>query len=757
LLRDVPGLEDAVAGRGPLTRSWPWSLGLNRPLDLRGLAELLAGPDAIQVTLASLDAPALALAEVAAWHGGAVTREQALAEAGQGRAAVLDRAAEVLHARLLTDPDADAGWLALRDDVAAQVQLPGIPAEPALRHATSEALAGQLRLLGVSPPARKGERIEALVAALRDPAVVERVMDALPGDAAQIFAELLTRGPQEVSDLGVPYWPQYGRSGSRRGAGLVALLQRGLVGVDVHEQVCFIWLDVLVGLRGGRLYGDAFPSSAGEVGEPAGGAGGAGRSRAGEVGGAAGVAARPLAGGPVGIPVVVERLDALLAHWRSRPVPALAAGGLGVRGVRDAAKALGLPAGEVGLLAHLAAELGLLGLVEVGASGRGRNRTVERRWAPTPLAQEYSEQPAARRWALLVQAWRDDHRLDEAGGLPERRDAGLGGPADATSVIARAGWLRLLDGLPPGTGVDQDALTRLAAARLPALLHRERVAGLLGASRVLGLVAPSGPVGLTEAGRALLESPEALADRLPAPATEVVVQADSTVIVPPGAAPELTGALSRWGELESDAGARVYRLSERRLAAALDSGETGEEVLAWLEEHSKVDVPQNVAYLVRDVARRSGRLRAGAAGTYLRCDDPALLSSAVAVSAAKLRLLAPTVAVSPLTRERLLAALATKGVSAVAEDATGATVSGAPATAEPVAFHVGSALPAVRPGPDPQGVAARLLGDPQAQAPLDGEDVLERLKRRSRAHASTSSWHQLGDALFGAAPDEEEW
>jgi hypothetical protein len=88
---------------------------------------------------------------------------------------------------------------------------------------------------------------------------------------------------------------------------------------------------------------------------------------------------------------------------------------------------------------------------------------------------------------------------------------------------------------------------------------------------------------------------------------------------------------------------------------------------------------------VDDVAARHGRLRAGTVGSYLRCDDPVDLSAAAAVSAAKLRVLSPTVAVSPLARHKLIATLRSKGLMAIAEDAAG--------TAIPIRRVVGAPLP----------------------------------------------------------------
>jgi hypothetical protein len=725
LLRDVPCLADAVEGRGPLAPTWP--IGVGRRLDRHGLAQLLATPTAIEFTVASLDAPAFALAQLAAWYGGTLTREQAIAEAPGVDPAELDAAAETLRQRLLT---AQGGWLRLREAVADEVHLPGMSAAASLQYLGSDHLAERLRALGQPVPARRAQRVEAIVAALRDPDIIEGVVRALPADAGRLLAILAEHGPQRLADVGVPRWPPYGRQGS----GLVTLVRSGLAIVDVEDDICMLWLDTLVGLRGGRLFGDEFPAAPDPT--PV-----------------------RLSTGPVALPPVLEHFDAVLSHWRARPAEALTAGGLGVRPVRAAAKSLGIPSPQVGLLASLAAEIGLLGLAETGATGRGRNRTVHRQWAPTVLADEWAQQPPARQWAQLVHTWRASPRAQELDGLPERFEPDEMAD-DATAVVARALWLRLLTDLPESTGIAEDDLHDVAAGRSPMLLDdRGWVDGLLAASRALGLVPPSGPVGLTAAARAALSGPEALEALLPAPSTEIIVQADMTVVVPPDAAPELTATLARWADLESAAGARTYRLSERRLAAALAAGADDDEILAWLVEHSRVGVPQNVDYLIRDLARRRGQVRAGSAASYLRCDDAALLTQAMAVRAAKLRMLAPTVAVSPLPCAKLLAALADRGVAAVAEDASGAVVEAAPPEAERVGWHhSGAGLPDLHPTPEPAALAARLTAaapsEPAALAARltaaapseDSDDPIALLRRREqklRAAAEANGQQEL--------------
>lgn len=721
LVAVVPCLEQAIAGRGPLDPSWPWGrpTGPRTALDLRGLAALLASDLGMEATLASLDAVALALVELAAWHGGRLERADALAEAGPDMGEALDRAAATLAARLVTDRQ--AGWVVLRSDVARVVTLPGMPVAPNLALLTSEQLAVKLDVLGRPTPSTKAARVEELLGALRDPEVIQALVERMPRDAALAFARLCAHGPQQVSDLGVPYFSPY--SSRSRGTAIDWLLDHALVGVDTVDQVCFVWLDVLVALRGGLLFGDAFPHP--RPVEPV-----------------------PLRGNAPGLPPVLERLDGLLAQWEAQPVEALATGGLGVRAVRETAKALGLPAGELGLVANLAAELGLVGLVQVGATGRGRHRKILQRWAPTALAHAWRAETAARRWALLVQAWRGDSALDEARGLPERRDEGA--PIGAAApVLTREALLRLLDGLPTGTGIPGEDLKRVAIARLPYLMDGDRAQGLVAAMRVLGLVPADGPVGLTGPARALLDGPETLERALPAPSREVIVQADLTVIAPPDVASDLTAALARFADLESAAGARVYRLSEARLAAAVRAGQSEAEILQWLAQHSRNPVPQNVAYLVRDVARRAGRLRTGQVGAYLRCDDPGMLAQATGVRAAKLRLLAPTVAVSPLPAERLLVALRAKGVEAVAEDSDGVVLVATTALAEPVAWHATDDLPRLHGRVDAAVAAAGLLAQP---VETHEEDVTDRLKRRGRTHR----WHELGDELRGLRQTADE-
>jgi hypothetical protein len=84
-----------------------------------------------------------------------------------------------------------------------------------------------------------------------------------------------------------------------------------------------------------------------------------------------------------------------------------------------------------------------------------------------------------------------------------------------------------------------------------------------------------------------------------------------------------------------------------------------------------------LTYLVDDVSRRHGGLRAGSAATYLRGADEALIAEVLAdrrLATLGLRRLAPTVLISQFGAARVLAALREAGYAPVPEDATGAAV-----------------------------------------------------------------------------------
>jgi hypothetical protein len=267
----------------------------------------------------------------------------------------------------------------------------------------------------------------------------------------------------------------------------------------------------------------------------------------------------------------------------------------------------------------------------------------------------------------------------------------------------KAGALLTYDVVRPGAGeLRRDVLGALAAAGkghapdldlLPAWLrwrvptrsghYIEQVcAWTLDEAQFLGV---TGRGALTSAGRRLLDSPhaaaarsgdetearayrddvaEVLAPSLPAPIEHVLIQADLTAVAPGPLVPHIARELALLADVESAGAATVYRFSEASLRRAFDAGRSATDLHQLIADLARGTVPQALTYLIDDIARRHGRLRAGSAAGYLRSDDPALLAEVVAnrrTAAAGLVLVAPTVAVSHHEPAQILAVLRAAG------------------------------------------------------------------------------------------------
>ena len=157
----------------------------------------------------------------------------------------------------------------------------------------------------------------------------------------------------------------------------------------------------------------------------------------------------------------------------------------------------------------------------------------------------------------------------------------------------------------------------------------DRVRAVLAQCRALGVVVDGT---LTSAGRALLADDgslaAALAQSLPGQVDQLILQADLTAIVPGLPTPALADLMRTVADAESTGAASVYRFSTDSIRRALDAGRTAGELLGELSRRGTV--PQALAYLIEDVARRHAVLRIGSAATVLRCDDPVVLAGILA-------------------------------------------------------------------------------------------------------------------------------
>ncbi|MEB3022889.1 helicase-associated domain-containing protein [[Mycobacterium] crassicus] len=396
---------------------------------------------------------------------------------------------------------------------------------------------------------------------------------------------------------------------------------------------------------------------------------------------------------------LLRELDVILANLADTPVPELRSGGLGVREVKRLAKATGVDEPRLGLLLELAATARLItaDFPDPGTADPHLWPDSEGPyWAPTVLADRFAERPTAERWHLLASTWLDlpaRPGLIGSRGADGKPRAALSTPLFSTAApLDRRLLLDMLAGLPEGAGVDATTASQALVWRRPRWANRLQpapVSELLDEAHALGVLgrgAISSPgrallAGLADATAADAPSPtaaiSAMARALPEPIDHFLVQADLTVVVPGPLKRELADELGVVATVESAGAAMVYRVSEPTIRAALDVGRTGAGLQAFFEKHSKTPVPQGLTYLIDDVARRHGQLRIGLATSFVRCDDPVLLTQAVAVPAAEtlgLRLLAPTVAVAQAPIADVLTALRAAGFAPAAEDSTGTIV-----------------------------------------------------------------------------------
>ncbi|MFF2011818.1 helicase-associated domain-containing protein [Streptomyces sp. NPDC058195] len=379
--------------------------------------------------------------------------------------------------------------------------------------------------------------------------------------------------------------------------------------------------------------------------------------------------------------LAVSTVEELVKGWNGGGPPILRAGGLSVRELKRAATALEVPEQVAAFWAELAYSAGLL----------ASDGEADERYAPTPAYDDWAALPAPERWSALVTAWLPATRVPGLIGGQDakgRTVAALGSGLDRSAAPeVRRRVLALLAALEPGAAPDPETvLARLrwehplrggAAPEDGTADLRSRIAlWTLDESELLGV---TGRGALAAQTRALLnEGPgkaaTLLAPLLPEPLDHVLLQADLTAVAPGPLERPLAEALSVLADIESKGGATVYRFTPGSVRRALDAGQSAADLHAFLAAHSRTPVPQPLSYLVDDIARRHGHLRIGAASSYVRCDDEAVLNEILAdkrSATLRLRRLAPTVLAAQADPASLLEGLREMGYAPAAESADG--------------------------------------------------------------------------------------
>jgi Helicase conserved C-terminal domain/WYL domain len=704
----VPGYAAALAELGDaelagMLARRPDLLGEGGPASFPELASRAGSPASLSAALRQLDLGALRLAELLAVVGLPTTVDVIAKAAGPGLKSwrLHDGLAALAELGIaLPRPD---GVVAGPRGLAAPFGNPGglgpSVAELArigVRRDQLEQVAGTL---GLERQAGKPQLVASVAAALANPRVVAKLLARADEAARRLLDQALrTAGPLTVMGVG------YGRyAGYPDAAPAAWLAEHGLLMPVAYNQLV-IPREAVMGMRGGHVFPD-WPT------EPV-------QPRPTPMPDAAGRAAASALRAAVAAEGLVVRLD-------REPLALIQAGTVAVRDLRRLAGELDLGEDEAAVLIDLLVEAEVLGV-----GGPWDKRSLGLR----PEADGWLARTRAERWAELAVAWRDrdlavdDHLLRRHGAAQDGVDKPrpLVGRRLSAAGARRRGLIEFLAGLPDPAALPAEVVGELLGWRRPLLWddHRDDqamavldTAVLLGLAAVEGGRAAAGPASAAWSGGAGCEELAAtMAGLLPDGAHRFLVAGDLTVVAPGGLAPEVESRLVVLAERETGGGAVTWRVTDASLRRALDEGRTGEQVLAFLREHSDTPLPQALEYLVDEAARRHGRLRIGPAVTYLH-GEPPLVTQTVRSAAGRrlgLRELAPGVAVTQRSQRELLAELRKAGEAPVVEEPDGtARVQG---------------RRAVRHSPRP---AAERRGRPPAKTTADPAEVVANLRAAS--------------------------
>jgi hypothetical protein len=282
------------------------------------------------------------------------------------------------------------------------------------------------------------------------------------------------------------------------------------------------------------------------------------------------------------------------------PARELGRGGLGQPDTKRMAESMHVEPTAVTTYFDLARRAGFVTLESTG-------------WLSTPDGERWLRGSIVDRWSLLASTWLESVPTEVRAALAPLAQSSWG-----QALTSYAAWL-----YPAGSGWITTQLARVTAQ-----------------AEALGITTTGHPtsVGVTVLEKGADAAAALLADSLPHQVDNVYIQHDLSIVSPGPLNPTADLRLRGIAGLEARAQAASYRLSAESVTKALSSGETADSILEFLSKISLTGIPQPVDYLVRESAKRFGRVRVGTlpesealespsgARTYVRSDDEHLIS-----------------------------------------------------------------------------------------------------------------------------------
>ncbi len=108
-------------------------------------------------------------------------------------------------------------------------------------------------------------------------------------------------------------------------------------------------------------------------------------------------------------------------------------------------------------------------------------------------------------------------------------------------------------------------------------------------------------------------------------ASWLIVQPNLEIMAPPDLAPDHVYNLAGFCAVRNIDVMSTFEITRESVRAAMDRGVQAEEVLRFLRELSRVDVPETVTHLIQDCSNKHGEVYLSSAGGYITTDDPVLI------------------------------------------------------------------------------------------------------------------------------------
>ena len=360
---------------------------------------------------------------------------------------------------------------------------------------------------------------------------------------------------------------------------------------------------------------------------------------------------------------VLHRTGDLGRAWAATPPTRLRTGGIPARDLTRTARAIGATEDATALLIEVAAAAGL-----VAADSHDQVSIL-----PTPAFDAWLAQPPHEQHAALLVAWLAMPRAVATPTSARCRPSWSPPRCPTCAATCCGSWPRAR-----GRGTTPRSLRPSTGGRRAATMHR----GTSGCAPCSSRAASSGCSwtgrSRVRAGRCCPgtgRSQRSWPQSLPEQVDQLILQADLTAIVPGLPTPTLAELMRTMADAESTGAASIYRFSADSIRRALDGGRTLGELLGELSRRGSV--PQALAYLIEDVARRHAVLRIGSGATYLRCEDPVVLAGILAdprAAALGLFALSDTVLACEQPPEHVLERLRALGHSLLPEPGRGPAV-----------------------------------------------------------------------------------